>query len=217
MTEKSSNEYLIKLLNRGHSDALKPIIFENGFYINRLFGISFLIPEGQHIVGFNKFEETLRNQKLQGLYELRKDLLLDEPALLITKYNIESDEMDGIVTPTINFQIIPKDLNLTISLQDYANSINLNPEVNPYHMLKRFKVLKYGSVNEKNGYKFIMHETEYLFEHKELKEPVMVELNILNIDYGDFFLDFSMSQCKAQNETADDEFSQVLDSIKLNY
>ena len=102
-------------------------------------------------------------------------------------------------------------------MQDYANSINLNPEVNPYHMLKRFKVLKYGSVNEKNGYKFIMHETEYLLEHKELKEPVMVELNILNIDYGDFFLDFSMSQCKAQNETADDEFRQVLDSIKLNY
>ena len=111
MTEKSSNEYLIKLLNRGHSDALKPIIFENGFYINRLFGISFLIPEGWHIVGFNKFEETLRNQKLQGLYELRKDLLLDEPALLITKYNIESDEMDGIVTPTINIQINPKDIN----------------------------------------------------------------------------------------------------------
>ena len=215
MNEKSSNEYLIKLFNPDSSDDLKPVIIEKELYINRLFGISFLIPVGWNIVGYTKFEEGIKAQKLQGLYELRKDILLDEPALLITKYNLENDDMDGIVTPTINFQIIPKDPDLKLSLLEYANSLGINPEINPYHMLKRFKILKYGTIYEKDGYNYIMHETEYLFEHKELKNPTMVELNILNIDYGDFFLDFSMSQCKAQNEIADVEFRQVIDSIKL--
>ena len=43
----------------------------------------------------------------------------------------------------------------------------------------------------------------------------MVEMKVLNIDYEDYFLDFSMTQCKNQGQIADNEFTGFMNSIKL--
>lgn len=146
-----------------------------------------------------------------GEYEQLKDIIRafsDRPSFFATKFDPNNDQLYGLISPTINFDIIQKNLDNDThsSLRAYADSIE-RVEGFGYSMLKEFKVKTKSDVWDISGFQSIKYETEYLFEHPELNSGIMVELSILNIDYGDFFLDFSMSDCKAQNNVETKVFS----------
>lgn len=217
-TSSDSSDFLSNLFaNKDLVD--ESVTIKNGIYENKIFDISFKIPDGWNIVCFDTYHEKMREFKFQGILEIAKEKLLtlfDTPFCVVTKYDLESKEYDGIVSPTINFNIIPQDNNSgKMTLDDHADSLTINPEVSPYHFIKGFKVKNKYPINPINGHKGIKIETEYLFENEELKEPVIVEMDVNFIEYGDFLLDFSMSHCHAQNQIATKEFKEVLESIKL--
>ena len=182
-----------------------------------MFGISFTIPDKWFVVDSSDFKFAIDNQKFVGEYEYHRDKFDDAfelPSLLTTKFNPKSDKYYGLVTPTLNFQIIAKDPDYTgMTLQEYAELIDR--EVFGYHLLKDFRIINRGQIYNVNGFDFIKYDTEYLFENREIEIGFKVELSILNIDYGDFILDFSMTDCKAQNQIETDNFNMIIDSIEL--
>lgn len=218
MTNRRFNNYIEKLLSKqiGGSDSF--IQLNNDQYINDLFGISFHLPKGWHIINPSQVKEAASNQKLIGEYEYYKEALnlFTLPSLMVTKYNPDAHEYYGLVTPTLNFSIISKNPDYkNFSLVRYADMIE--GDGFGYHMLKEFNVLHKGDIYKNNGYDCIKYNTEYLFEHEELDFGIKVELSVLNIDYGDFFLDFSMTDCKFQNQDESASFKMIENSIELLY
>lgn len=208
------NEFLRRYVNSEEKGDF--IEIENGRYVNRLFQLSFEIPKSWHVLKLEKFDKMARKQKLKESLDFLKDSLYNvfgHPCLVLTKYNPDSNELDGVVSPTINFSIINKDSEPNTTLKEYALQLDLQEDES---ILNKFKVTNIGKEFELKGHKRIIVDTEYLFEHTELDRPVMVEMKVLNIDYNDFYLDFSMTQCKNQNQTADTEFEEFMKSIILN-
>jgi len=108
--------------------------------------------------------------------------------------------LDDIISPIIHFTINPKeneDPNITI--KKYADLIDLSEDE---CILNNYKVVKKGDVFVHNDYNNIIYETEYLFDHPEIKKPEMVEMFFLYIEYVNFFLGFSMTQCRNRGEIA---------------
>ena len=105
------------------------------------------------------------------------------------------------------------DLN-NITLQEYAEKLAYQCDAE-YPMLKNFKILNRGEIFTQSYHNFILYNTEYLFEHPDLVNGIMVELNVLNIELEDFFLDFSMTHCKAQNEIETEVFNNFVKSIHI--
>jgi len=208
------NKFLSNLINSPSEENFIEIV--DNIYQNKLFNISFEIPQGWHVVQLEKFNEIARKQKFKDSAEFLKEYLYDSigfPCCIITKYDPDSDLYDGIVSPTINFSISPRENEEpNISLKEYALLLDIDEDES---ILNNFRVLEVGDVFQHAGYNHVYVETEYLFEHPELESPVMVEMTVLNVEYGDFFLDFSMTQCKSQGEIADVEFKLFFDSIML--
>lgn len=218
MKISSTNKYLEKLFNNTFSPNDEIVTIKDGVYENRLFEIKFNIPTNWHLVGVNKYEEINSKQILNGDADKYKKELLDSLygyTCFITKYHPDTDEHDGIVTPTVAFSILCKDDGYkNTSLEEYAEL--LDPSNNSFHPLKKFKILEKGNIYQKDHYNHILYKTEYLFEHQEIEKGIMVEMDVLNIDYNDIFLDFSMTQCKVQGEVAQKEFDELIKSITLN-
>jgi len=214
MSERNTS-YFQSLLNKQIDKDIVEVI--DNSYINHLFNVSFEIPQNWNFIHLEKFNELASKQTFKYSYEDLKEFMFSSEGstfCVATKYDPDSDEHDGIISPTINFGIISKDLdNKDISLIDYALQVDINEQ---YSILKDFKILNKGEVFSQNGFDHISIDTEYLFEHPELDKGIMVELTILNIDFGDFFLDFSMTQCKYQGEIANEEFNTFIKSIGLN-
>jgi hypothetical protein len=211
--------YIENLLKQEGTVSNSFIRLENDTYYNDLFGISFRIPKNWFVANKDQMFEAANNQNLVGEYEHYKEELdlYELPSFLATKYNPDSSDIYGLVSPTLNFNIIPKQPEFQgLSLKEYAELID-STEGFGYHMLKKFQVTHRGNIYYRNGYDFIKYDTEYLFEHAEIDTGIMVELSILNIDYGDFFLDFSMTDCKHQNQVEIENFKMIERSISLIY
>ncbi|WP_425077853.1 hypothetical protein [Psychroserpens sp. S379A] len=213
-TQFMKNDFLQDLFNKSTDHPI--VTIDNNKYTNHLLGISFYIPKNWNIVSIQKFNKEARKQIFNDPYEgLKPDVfeLFDSPIIVMTKLDSNDDKYDGIVSPTINFSIIAKENEYKeMSLYDYANEIDIDENKK---LLKRFSIIKKGRIFQKNGFDYIKFDTEYLFEHPELENGIMVEFSILNIDFKDFFLDFSMTQCKIQNQNAEKEFRSFIESIKL--
>jgi hypothetical protein len=210
--------FLKNLFDDSTNKSFEIAFVENGSYINRLLGISFKIPEGWNIVQIDRFDEIKRMQKLQGIYEDFKDEIYNHvgnPLLLCTKYHPDSKDHDGIVTPTINFSVITRtEENKNVSLLEYAEQLSTKSEFG-YEPIKNFRITNRGSICEYQKHNFIKYETEYLFEHEELPGGIKVEMDVINVELEDFFLDFSMTHAKEQGEVATKEFDEVINSIKI--
>ncbi|NQY30628.1 MAG: hypothetical protein HRT69_14295 [Flavobacteriaceae bacterium] len=215
MSELEKNNFLNDLFNK--SAELPIVTIKNNVYTNHLLGISFEIPENWYIVSIQRFQQEGRKQKFNNQYEnIKHELieLFDSPIIVLTKLDIDNDEYDGLVSPTINFSVDLKENEYEeMKLFEYANEIDIEEDE---CLLKKFKINKKGDVFEKDNSEFILFDSEYLFEHDELEEAVMVEFSVLNADYNDFFLDFSMTQCKLQGQDTEEEFNSFINSIKLN-
>lgn len=171
-------------------------------------------------INCNDFHNIVRQQILVGEFEHFKDELyncIGQPSLFISKFDPSSDKYYGLVSPVLNFSIIPKYPEYEgLSLTEYADLIDKDNYFG-YSMLKKFRVINKGDLFKSNGVNHVLYETEYLFEHEEMDGGIMVEMSILNIDYGDFFLDFSMTGCKTQGNTVSVELENILESITLEY
>lgn len=75
-------------------------------------------------------------------------------------------------------------------------------------ILKDFRVKKSYEPYNISDCKFYEFNTEYMFEHVDIEEPLKVEHN-------GFYYDFNCHQSKAQNQTADKEFDHSKKTIKL--
>ena len=215
MNQSKQNKFLNDLFNK--STDLPIISIDKNRYTNNLLGLSFEIPKGWNIVSTEDFTAGFNKQIFDSEFEEIKYELIEffeSPILVLTKLDINDNEFNGIVSPTINFSV---DLKLgeysDISLFDYANRLDIPGD---QCLLKNFKIVNKGEIFKKEEFQLIKFDSEYLFEHEELEKSVMVELSVLNVDHNDFFLDFSMTQCKHQNQSADEEFSLFIDSLKLN-
>lgn len=218
MDSTKINSYLLDLFDKEPDDIPDFIDTENGLYENRLFDISFQFPESWHIVSNTNFTKCVMEQKMVGEYEHHKEKIsefFELPSFLITKYDIESDKYYGLVSPTLNFNIISKypDYN-GYDLKEYADLIDSQYGFG-YHLLKNFKVVNRSDIFKIEGYNAIKYDTEYQFEHTDLEFGINVELSIINVDYGDFFLDFSFTDCKEQNQVERENLKMIIESIKL--
>jgi len=218
MKKNKINTVLQKLLDKNNDNNIKFIELSNGSYLNKLFGIQFNFPADWFVLNREQVVNSAENQLFVGEYEHHKEKfeINELPALLITKYNPSLDKYYGLISPTINFSIIPKHPDyLGLSLVEYADLIE-NARHFGYHPLKNFRVLNKGELEKIDNFNSIIYKTEYLFEHEELDFGIMVQMQVLNIDYEDFFLDFSMTDCLTQNQKESRNFENLIQSIKLN-
>lgn len=218
MKSKTINNFLNDLIKEDSDKNFDFCYVKNGRYYNDLFGISFEIPSDWFIVNMDDYDEAINKQTLVGEYEHYRDELeafKDLPSIMVTKYDPNSEKYYGLVSPTLNFNIIAKEPDYKdYSLRDYAELIDSQDGFG-YPMLKKFRVTNKSDIFNIKGYDYIQYDTEYLFEHKDIEIGIMVELSILNIDYGDFFLDFSMTDSKEQNQVETDAFNRIINSLIL--
>ena len=215
MANTNANPFLNALFNESSSMPLET--FKNNVYTNHLFGISMQIPKGWYVVSSDKFNIQGRKQTLNdGFEDMKMELfeLIGSPILTITKHDPDNTIFEGIVSPTINFNMDVKEGEYKhMSLFTYANELDVQGEA---CALKDFKILKKGSLFKICDFDCIQFDTEYLFEHEELSNAVKVEMSVLNIDYKDYFLDITLTQCQAQNQTAVKEFMTFVETIQLD-
>ena len=218
MKSTSIKTFLNDLAKEGSNKNFDFCYVKEGRYYNDLFGISFKIPNEWYIVSMENYDEAIDKQTFVGEYEHYKDELeafQEHPSFMVTKHDPNSDKYYGLVSPTLNFSIIAKSPDYEDhSLKDYADLIDSQDGFG-YPMLKKFRVTNKSDVFSIKGFDYIRYDTEYLFEHKELEFGIMVELSILNIDFGDFFLDFSMTDCKEQNQVETEIFNEIINSLEL--
>ncbi len=216
MANSNANTFLNTLINSSVDFPIETV--DNGIYKNHLFGISFKIPEGWSVVSSETFNGERQKQTLsEGFEDLKSELfeILGSPILIISKLDPENPLYDGIVSPTINFNMDIKEGEYKgMSLLDYANELDVDEED---CALKAFRILNKGDIFRNNGFDCIQFDTEYLFEHLDISDGVMVEMSVLNIDYKDFFIDITMTQCKAQNQMAVNDFNEFVKSIALDF
>ena len=212
-----NKDYLNQLINR--QDDIPVVEIENNHYKNNLFNIEFDIPSKWHVLTMAKFrEEGLKQIVNESFESIKSDILdfLGAPTLVLTKYDVNSEEHDGIVTPTISLNIIPKENHLEdVTLQEYAEYLSEGDGEGEERMVKEFSITKKGNIYYKDGYEFIQYDTRYLFQTSKLTDGIMVEMAVLYADYNDFFLDFSMTGCKEQGNSEKHTFDRFINSIKL--
>ncbi|MBQ0769100.1 MAG: hypothetical protein KBT58_07390, partial [Bizionia sp.] len=182
MADTNANPFLNALFNQSSPTPLETL--ENNVYTNHLFGISLQIPEGWYVVSAEKFNIQGRKQTLNdGFEDMKMELfeMIGSPILTITKHDPDNTIFDGIVSPTINFNMDVKEVEYKdMSLFAFANALDVEDEV---CALKDFKILKKGPLFKISDFDCIQFDTEYLFEHEELSDAVKVEMSVLNIDY----------------------------------
>lgn len=215
MADTNANPFLNALFNQSSNSPLETL--RNNIYTNHLFGISLRIPGRWYVVSAEKFNNQGRKQTLNdGFEDMKMELfeMIGSPILTITKHDPDNTIFDGIVSPTINFNMDVKEGEYKeMSLYAFANELDVESGA---CALKNFKILNKGTPFKINDFDCIQFDTEYLFEHEELSEGVNVEMSVLNIDYKDFFLDITMTQCSAQNQIADKTFHNFVKGIRLD-
>jgi hypothetical protein len=165
MKVTSENKFLEKLFNDSFNSDDDIITFNNGKYENRLFEIKFKIPDNWHYLEINNYSDIIGKQILSDIGEAHKDEiinLVDSNTCFVTKYDINSKDHDGIVSPSNSFSIVLKEDKT--SLEEYAELINTT--VAPQkHILKKFNVLGNSGLLKIDGY--MLSFTRLLF----IKQP----------------------------------------------
>jgi len=81
--------------------------------------------------------------------------------------------------------------------------------------LREFRVTKRCLPYILGGSKFYEFDSEYLFEHVDLSQPIKTELKSLKTEHNGFYYDFNCHQSKTQHQDADKEFEAFKKTIKL--
>jgi len=199
-------------------DPLQAVLTPSNLYINKKLGIMFRKPNSWGFVNIKDFGKLKDEQILgNGWNEMKEEVWEDlgDPICIITKYPNDDPEFKGVFSPTISVQITPKeDLNELWIYNNFDDLLKLS-EIAVTETLRDFKVIKRYDPYFICDSKFYEFDTEYLFEHVDLKKPIKVELKVLKTEYNGFYYDFNLHQSSNQNQQAESEFRQFIKSIKL--
>ena len=198
-------------------DPSQAVVTHDQYYINKKLGIMFTIPKNWGFVKIKDFGKLKEDQILDGHYESIKHEVyenLGDPICIVTKYYKDIPENNGLFSPTIILKINPKSEFNSYghkNFEELANwSIHLSESV-----LKENKIIKEYEPYISNNCQFFEHDSEYLFEHAELENPIKVEQKSIKFEHQNFYYQFSCHQSIETNQIASQEFQEFKKSIKL--
>jgi len=196
---------------------LQAVVTAKDVYVNKKLGILFRKPAAWSFVNVKDFGKLKDAQILADEWEDMKDEVwkeLNDPICIATKYPHDLPQYKGVFSPTITLHITPKK-----ELEDMGyGSFEELMEMSGYgvsQLLKNFTVIKRYAPYYISGCKFYESDAEYIFEHKEMVNPVKVELKTLAAKHNGFYYNFNCHQSSAQNEIAVNEFEEFKKSIRL--
>lgn len=197
-------------------DPLQSIVVNDNMYLNRKLGILFHKPDTWGYIHCKDFGKLKDQQILDGSFEPIKDEVYEDfgdPICVITKYHQDLPEYEGVFSPTITLNISHKS-----EIEDIDGGFIEVMQASEYgtsRVLKDFEVHKRHQPFELSGCPMYEYDATYLFEHKELSEPLKVDLKVLKAEHNDYYYSFNMHQSIAANQTAHMEFEKFKQSIKL--
>lgn len=198
-------------------DPLKAVAIHDSTYVNKKLGILFEKPFDWGFVAIKDFGK-IKNQQVigVGLDETAEEIWeeLGDPICIMTKYFQDKPEYKGVLSPTITLNITPKQELEYLGRETFEELMKLSEQGSSL-LLKDFTIVKRYDPILISNCKFYECEAEYLFEHKEIDQPLKVELKVLRAEHNGFYYDFNCHQSKQQNQTADAEFEQFKRTIKL--
>ncbi|SFN91479.1 hypothetical protein SAMN04487989_10656 [Bizionia echini] len=198
-------------------DPLQAVVTHNEYYINKKLGIMFTIPKSWGFVKIKDFGKIKDKQILDGFYESIKNEVYEDlgsPICIVTKYYEDLPEHDGLFSPSIILKITPKSEFDSYGHKNFEELIHMSRK-NDNSVLKDYKIVNIYVPYTLNNCQFFEDDSEYLFEHKELKKPIKVEQKSIKFEHQNFYYEFSCHQSLEMNEKADIEFEAFKNSIKL--
>ena len=198
-------------------DPLKAVSVNDSAYVNKKLGILFYKPQDWGFVAVKDFGKIKSEQIIGEDIDLTTDEIwndLGEPICIATKYYQDKPEHKGLFSPTITLNITPKKELEDLGYETFEELMEMS-EYGTSMILKDFRMINKHEPYFISNCKFYEYDAEYLFEHVELKEPLKVELKVLQTEHNGFYYDFNCHQSKAQNKYADEEFENFKKTIKL--
>ena len=198
-------------------DPFQAVVTSNRVYINKKLGILFNIPKNWGFVKVKEFGKLKEKQILDGVFEVIKEEVfedLGDPICIVTKYFQDIPENKGLFSPTITLDMSYLEDVFNDKLKDMDELMHLS-ELGVSNILKEFKVIKRYDKYKICGCDTYERDSEYLFEHIDLNEPIKVELKSIKIVHSQFLYEFNFHQSKMQNQIAIEEFVDFKNSIKL--
>lgn len=196
---------------------LKAVAINDDAYVNKKLGILFYKPQDWGFISVKDFGKLKSEQIIgTGLDQTADEIWEDlgDPICVATKYYKDLTENKDLFSPTITFNVTPKEELEELGYETFEELIGLS-EYGVSRILKKFKVTKRYDPYLISGCKFYEFDAEYLFEHINFKKPLKVELKVLKAEHNGYYYDFNCHQSKAQNQLADKEFDYFKKSIKL--
>jgi len=198
-------------------DPLKAVLTNNNIYVNKKLGIYFVKPKDWVFIAVKDFGKLKEKQLVgSGLKEDSDELWkeLDDPICIITKFYENKPEYYGVFSPTIILNITPKSEFEHLGCKTFREVIEISNK-GISSVLKDFKVIKKYKPYKISNVTFYEYDAQYLFENIELDYSLPVEIKALKAEHNGFYYEFDFHQSKVQNQTAEIEFKQFAQSIKL--
>lgn len=198
-------------------DPLQAVAINDNIYLNKKLGIIFRKPENWGFVDIKDFGKIKSEQFIgEGLEDTTDEIWeeLGEPICIATKYYKDKPDYKGIFSPTITLNITPRAELEYLGHKTFDELMEMSFNATSL-ILKDFQIKKRYDPYLISNCKFYEYDTEYLFEHQEISEPLLIELKVLKAEHKDFYYDFNCHQSKTQNQTAVKEFEEFKKTIKL--
>ncbi|RYY70844.1 MAG: hypothetical protein EOO13_05170 [Chitinophagaceae bacterium] len=198
-------------------DPRQSVVTNQDAYVNKKLGILFYKPDPWGFMYVKDFGKLRDGQILAEGWDTAKDLIwkeLGDPIVIATKYYEDLPEYNGIFSPTITLNVTPKSELEDMNIRDYDEFLGMS-EYGTSRLLKNFTVVKRYEPYTISGCRFYEFDAEYLFEHIDLKKPLMAELKSIKAEHNGFYYDFNCHQSAEQNQIATIEFEEFKQSIKL--
>lgn len=198
-------------------DPLTAVAVNQNAYVNKKLGILFNKPQDWGFVSVKDFGRLKSEQIIGEGLGLTNERIWDdlgEPICVVTKYFEDLPEQKGVFSPTITLNVTPKSELDDIGFESFEELIEMS-NYGTSKLLKDFRIKKVYDrykINDCNIYEF---DSEYLFEHIDIDQPLKVELKVLQAEHQDCYYVFNCHQSKAQNQNASKEFRAFINSIKM--
>jgi hypothetical protein len=196
---------------------LQAVITNDDLYLNKKLGIMFYKPNSWGFVkvkDFGKLREAQHLQQNNGRTQEEIWNDLSDPICIATKFPQDLPENHDVFSPTITLSINHESVLDNEGTESFEELIMLS-EIGISSILKDFKVVHRHDPYYISNVKFYENDAEYLFEHKDISDPLKVEVKVLLAKHNDYYYAFNCHQSTSQNQIAQQEFDEFKKTIKL--